>query len=74
MLDWTKNCQNKVPSGHGDYRWGKILHDHLFVKNLKAELQNVQENQDTILELVGSIIKKLDSKKLDEENSDLFKK
>ena len=38
MLSWTKSCQAKVPVGHGDYRWGKILNDHLFVERYKPTL------------------------------------
>jgi len=73
MLDWTKSCQGKTPLGHNDYRWGKILHDHLFVKNFKNELELLQQNQDTIFELLRKIIKTLDTKEIKDANSELFK-
>jgi hypothetical protein len=72
MLDWTKNCQEKEPHGHGDYRWGKILHDHLFVKRFQRELQDLKDTQDTVLELLRKVIKTLETKEIKDENDDLF--
>ena len=52
MLDWTQSCQAKVPVGHGDYRWGKILHDHLFVKNFREKLDELTKSLTEIKELI----------------------
>ena len=73
MLDWTKNCQAKTPKGHSDYRWGKILHDHLFVKKFQRELQDLKDTQDSILELLKEITKTLETKEVKDKNNDLFK-
>jgi len=70
MLEWTKNCQEKTPIGHGDYRWGKILHDHLFVQTFKEELELLKEQQDTMLELLGKIIKSINIKEVNNDKSD----
>ena len=72
MLEWTKNCQAKIPGGHGDYRWGKILHDHQFVHTFESELKKLQENQDTMFELLRKVIKTLDTKEVKDKDNDLF--
>lgn len=66
LYDWNKNCQDRVPKGHNNYRWGKIIHDHLFVERFKERLDSIEEK-------LNSIIKKLEQKKEESENSDLFK-
>jgi len=73
MLDWNKSCQDETPVGHSDYRWGKILHDHLFVKNFQDELKKLQENQENMFALLREMIEKLDTKEIKDKNSDLFK-
>ena len=66
LLDWSKNCQDKVPVGHGDYRWGKMLHDHLFVKNYKSMLED-------LLKELRSLREELNELKKEKENEGLFK-
>ena len=74
MLDWTLSCQAHAPQGFGDYRWGKVLHDHMFVKNFKKEMLEIKEKQDTILKLLGNIVKTLATKEIKDEHLDLFSK
>ena len=73
MHDWTLSVQAPAPMGFNDYRWGKVLHDHMFVKNFKKELLELKQKQDTILELLGTIVKKFETKEIKDVNSDLLK-
>lgn len=52
MLAWTKSCQDKTPVGHNNYRWGKMLHDHLFVIRFKEELDQIKKSQAEIIRLL----------------------
>lgn len=61
MVDWNKSCQAKVPIGHGDYRWGKMLSDHLYVKNFKDLLEKIDVKLDKLVE------------QKEKSNDDLFK-
>jgi len=38
---WTISCQAKEPIGYNDYRWGKILSDHLFRVEFGDKLQEI---------------------------------
>ena len=33
LKDWNDNCKTASPNGFDDYRWGKMMYDHYFVKN-----------------------------------------
>ncbi len=73
IFDWTVSCQDKSPMGFDDYRWGKMLHDHKFAKNLGKELEAVKTKQDDIVKLLQDIVQSLKTKNKKELHSDLFK-
>mgnify|MGYP001594967112 CR=1 FL=1 len=50
--EWDESCSAKAPVGFGDYRWGKILHDHLFVAKFKQRLEAIDKQLEEIKELL----------------------
>ena len=72
MSCWNKSCQSKLPEGHNDYRWGKMISDHLFVKNFKKHIMDLQDKQNEIMSFLEKIDKKLDTKQIKDKNSELF--
>jgi hypothetical protein len=66
MMDWTQSCQGKPPLGFNNYRWHKISHDHLFVKQFKGILEEIQTD-------IKDIKEKLENKDIKDRGYDLFK-
>jgi len=73
LKDWNDTCRAKAPDGFEDYRWGKMMYDHYFVKNFKPLLETMISEVKELRDAVEFLSKKLDAKKLDDVNKDLFK-
>ena len=77
LKDWNNSCEAKVPVGHGDYRWGKILHDHLYVKHHKEAMTQlageVRVLREQVTTLIGMISKLTEGKKKDDDHKGLMK-
>ena len=73
LKDWNDTCREKAPYGFDDYRWGKMMYDHYFVKNFKPILEKLIESVEELKDRIDFLQQALDNKKLNEENKDLFK-
>ncbi len=73
LRDWNNVCKNKAPDGFEDYRWGKMMYDHYFVKNYKPMLELLIEKIENLSDKIDFLNQKIDAKKINDENKDLFK-
>lgn len=76
LKDWNDNCTSDSPIGFNDYRWGKMLHDHMFAKQYKIILTTLIDqinNLSSKIEELESHILALKKEDVKKENSDLLK-
>lgn len=64
LRDWNAVCQPKPPKGFGDYRWHKIVHDHLFVKEFGKKLDELSLAVEDLKTLIVEMNAKDSSKGL----------
>jgi len=73
LKDWNDVCKAKSPNGFDDYRWGKMMYDHYFVKNYKPLIELMIQKIEDLGDKIDFLNKKLNEKKVDDANKDLFK-
>jgi len=73
LKDWNDLCRAKAPVGFDDYRWGKMMYDHYFVKNYKPLMELMIQKIEDLSDKIDFLNKKLNDKKVDDANKDLFK-
>lgn len=73
LKDWNDVCKRKAPDGFDDYRWGKMMYDHYFVKNYKPLIELLIQKVEELSDKIDFLSNKLDAKKVNDENKDLLK-
>ena len=69
LKDWNDSCQAELPLGFKDYRWGKMLYDHLFVRNFGQALDDMRTELKSLSAEVHMLREELKKK---EESSGTF--
>ena len=73
LRDWNNICKLKAPNGFEDYRWGKMMYDHYFVKNYKPVMESMIETIKELSDKIEFLTKALSNKNVNDANKDLFK-
>ncbi len=73
LKDWNEICKTKAPLGFDDYRWGKMMYDHYFVKNFKPVMEAMIESIKDLQDKIDFLTNKLSEKNVKDANKDLFK-